>query len=74
MRSSEFPAQLVLKSDFLRSVLGAQTLTVTFTKPFDSLAETTKAVRSTTDVNSTISLWWCFLNTARNFFLGQASL
>jgi predicted transcriptional regulator len=39
-------------------VLGAQTLTVTFTKPFDSLAEKTKAVRSTTDVSEQSSGWW----------------
>jgi site-specific DNA recombinase len=39
-------------------LLRAQTLTVTFKTPFDSLAETTLAVRSTTDVFSQSSKWW----------------
>ena len=39
-------------------LLRAQTLTVSFKKPFDSLAETTLAVRSTTDVFSQSSKWW----------------
>ncbi len=39
-------------------LLRSQTLTVTFTKPFDSLAETVIAVRSTTDVSEQCSRWW----------------
>jgi hypothetical protein len=39
-------------------LLRAQTLTVTFKRPFDLLAETTLAVRSTTDVSTLNSFWW----------------
>ena len=39
-------------------LLRAQTLTVSFKKPFDSLAETTIAVRSTSDVSEQCSRWW----------------
>ena len=39
-------------------LLRAQTLTVTFKRPFDSLAETTLAVRSTTDVSTQNCYWW----------------
>ncbi|MGA2028911.1 MAG: recombinase zinc beta ribbon domain-containing protein [Verrucomicrobiota bacterium] len=39
-------------------LLRSQTLTVTFKTPFDSLAETTLAVRSTTDVSAINSRWW----------------
>ena len=39
-------------------LLRAQTLTVSFKKPFDLLAETTVAVRSATDVSAEKSLWW----------------
>jgi len=55
-------------SDFCCRLLRAQTLTVTFKTPFDSLAETTLAVRSTTDVSSQISKWWCLLEKARTHF------
>jgi hypothetical protein len=53
---------LEMKS-FLQSVgsnrlLRAQTLTVNFKKTFDSLAETTVAVRSTSNVSAVNSLWW----------------
>jgi hypothetical protein len=41
---------------------------VTFTKPFDSLAETVVAVRSTSDLSEQSSKWWCFLTLARTFF------
>jgi len=39
-------------------LLRAQTLTVSFKRPFDSLAETTIAVRSMTDVSAINSRWW----------------
>ena len=39
-------------------LLRAQTLTVSFKKPFDLLAETTLAVRSTTAVSEQCSRWW----------------
>jgi hypothetical protein len=53
---------LEMKS-FLQTVgsnrlLRAQTLTVTFTKPANSLAETNIFVRSTTDVSAQSSRWW----------------
>jgi hypothetical protein len=38
--------------------LRAQTLTVSFKKPFDSLAETVVAVRDLADDNSRCSRWW----------------
>ena len=53
---------LEMKS-FLKKVgsnrlLRAQTLTVSFKKPFDSLAETNIAVRDLADENSQCSRWW----------------
>ena len=50
-------------NSFLKKVgsnrlLRSQTLTVTFTKPFDSLAETVIAVRSTNDFSEPSSKWW----------------
>jgi len=39
-------------------VLGAQTLTVTFTNPFDSLAETNIAERIAPGDSSLSSKWW----------------
>jgi hypothetical protein len=48
--------------------LRAQTLTVTFTKPSNSLTETNLFVRSTPDVAAQSSGWWWLLTTARNFF------
>ena len=39
-------------------LLRAQTLTVSFKKPFDSLAETVVAVRDLADDNSRCSRWW----------------
>jgi site-specific DNA recombinase len=39
-------------------LLRAETLTVSFTKPLQSLAETNLAVRSTNDVSIQSSLWW----------------
>ena len=49
--------------DYLRKVgsnrlLSAETVTVSFTKPASLLAETTVAVRSTTDVSTKSFLWW----------------
>ena len=49
-------------------ILRAQTLTVSFIKPFDLLAQTNQAVRSTLDLFSQSSEWWDILNFARNFF------
>ncbi len=60
---------MVLSNDWLKMksflvktgsnrLLRAQTLTVSFKKPFDLLAETTLAVRSTTDVSAQCSRWW----------------
>jgi len=53
---------LEMKS-FLQSVgsnrlLRAQTLTVSFQKPFDCLAKTTLAIRNTSDVSEQCSRWW----------------
>ena len=56
------------KNDFVCRLVRAQTLTVTFKKPFDSLAETVIAVRSTNDFSEQCSKWWCFLTLARKFF------
>ena len=39
-------------------LLRAQTLTVSFKKPFDSLAETSLAIRNTSDVSEQCSVWW----------------
>jgi site-specific DNA recombinase len=39
-------------------LLRAQTLTVTFKTPFDSLAETTLANRNTSDISEQCSRWW----------------
>ena len=39
-------------------LLRAQTLTVSFKKPFDLLAETSLAIRNTSDVSERCSRWW----------------
>ncbi len=39
-------------------LLRAQTLTVSFTKPWNSLAETVVATRDSSDVSATCSRWW----------------
>ena len=39
-------------------LLRAQTLTVSFKKPWDSLAETTRAVRVASSFSERTSLWW----------------
>jgi hypothetical protein len=39
-------------------LLRAQTLTVSFKRPFDLLAETTLAIRNTSDVSEQCSRWW----------------
>jgi hypothetical protein len=49
-------------------LLRAQTLTVSFKKPFDLLAETNLAVRSTNDVSQQCSGWWCLLEKVRTVF------
>jgi hypothetical protein len=49
-------------------LLRAQTLTVSFTNPWISLAETNIAVRSTEHVSARNSEWWCLLNKARTHF------
>jgi len=48
--------------------LRAQTLTVSFKKPFDLLAENTVAVRNAPDDFSRISKWWCLLEKVRTHF------
>ena len=57
-----------LKKNGLNRSLRAQTLTVSFKKPFDSLAQTNLAVRRTNDVSQQCSKWWCLLNEARTYF------
>jgi len=47
-----------LKNVGSNRILHAQTLTVSFKKPWNYLAETTVAVRSTTDVSLQSSRWW----------------
>ncbi len=39
-------------------ILRAQTLTVSFTKPWNSLAETVVAVRDSSDISAQTSRWW----------------
>jgi hypothetical protein len=56
------------RSDYVPRLLRAQTLTVSFKKPFDSLAESTVAVRSTNDVSEQSSIWWGLLNKVRTHF------
>ena len=62
---------VVLSDAGSNRLLRSQTLTVTFTKPFDSLVETVVAVRSTTDVSEQCSRWWRWaeLNRRANDFL-----
>jgi hypothetical protein len=57
---SEVISQMV----FLR----AQTLTVSFKKPFDLLVETNVAVPNIADVSERDSRWWWTLQSARTFF------
>jgi site-specific DNA recombinase len=47
-----------LKRSGSNRFLRAQTLTVAFTKPFDSLAKTTVAVSGTSDFSTRSSKWW----------------
>jgi hypothetical protein len=49
-------------------LLRAETLTVSFKKPWNLLAETTVAMRSVSDASARNSGWWCFLTKARTFF------
>jgi len=49
-------------------LLRAQTLTVSFKKPFDLLAETNLAMRNTSDVSEQCSGWWCLLQKVRTVF------
>ena len=49
-------------------LLRAQTLTVTFNKPFELLAETTVNARSAPNVSASNSIWWCLLENVRTFF------
>jgi hypothetical protein len=49
-------------------LLRAQTLTVSFKKPWNLLAETVVAARSTEPVSATNSKWWSLLADARTFF------
>jgi hypothetical protein len=69
---------LEMKS-FLKKVgsnrlLRAQTLTVSFKKPWISLAETTLAVRNTNDFSHQCSRWWCLLKLARTYFEDNPSV
>jgi len=48
--------------------LRAQTLTVSFKKPFDLLAETNERARSAPDDFSQTSKWWWLLDKVRTFF------
>jgi site-specific DNA recombinase len=59
--------QKVGSNRFLR----AQTLTVSFKKPWNFLAETTVAIRRVSDAAERNSKWWCLLNEARTFFDGN---
>ena len=52
----------------LSRLLRAQTLTVTFKKPWISLAETNIAASSAAMPSDHISKWWCLLDKARTFF------
>jgi hypothetical protein len=60
---------LEMKSFLKRSgsnrFLRAQTLTVAFKIPLNSLAETTVAVRSTSDISEQSSLWWSLADLNR---------
>jgi len=49
-------------------LLRAQTLTVSFKKPFDSLAKTTVAANLAASENERNSIWWCFLTDNRTVF------
>jgi hypothetical protein len=41
------------------------TLTISFKKPFDSLAKTTVAAQRAASESERNSVWWCFLNLNR---------
>jgi len=63
---------LEMKS-FLQNVglnrqIRSQTLTVSFKKPFDSLAKTTVAANLAASENERNSIWWCFLTDNRTVF------
>jgi hypothetical protein len=49
-------------------LLRAQTVTVSFKKPFDLLAETNVTVRNAPIDFSANSVWWCLLDKVRTFF------
>jgi len=49
-------------------LLREQTLTVTFKKPWNFLAETTVAAHSAVDDFTPSSKWWCLLDKVRTFF------
>jgi hypothetical protein len=63
---------LEMKSFLKRSgsnrFIRAQTLAVTLKTPLNSLAKTTVAVRSTSNVSAINSLWWWLLDKVRTFF------
>jgi len=56
------------RSDLCPRLTRAQTLTVSFTKPWNSLAETVVATRDSFDFSATCSRWWWLLDVARTFF------
>jgi hypothetical protein len=55
-------------------ILRAQTLTVSFKTPWNYLAETTLAVRSTESLSQQCSEWWCLLDKVRTHFDQEASM
>jgi hypothetical protein len=52
----------------LNREIRSQTLTVTFKKPFDLLAQTTVAANCAASAAESNSKWWCLLNKARTYF------
>ena len=58
----------ITAGELSNALLCAQTLTASFKKPWNLLAETNLAVRSTVDFSATNSNWWSLLDKARTFF------
>jgi predicted transcriptional regulator len=68
-----FENNLLEMKSFLQKVglnreIRSQTLTVSFKKPFDLLAETTVAAQRAASEAERNSIWWCLLKSARIFF------
>jgi hypothetical protein len=64
----------LLKKVGSNRLLHAQTLTVSFKTPWNYLAETNVAVRSTDDISVRTSVWWCCLKKIRTHFDQNGSL